>query len=234
MDSAAEDRYGPLGARAVEGPVHRIVSSRFPPTSLFDAARNAEELEMLAELEGLTNDRLRQELGDIRLVAKGDGLYGPGTTPVMAAFCHPAPSRFSDGSFGLYYAALREETAILETVHHRERFLRDAGIPKEAVEMRRYVNRVVQPMTLLPRPVRAALLDPDDYGASQAFGAAMRRRNAWGLYYNSVRHTPEGRCVGVLRPRALTPAAQASHYRYWWNGTRIEHVEKIESFVIDR
>lgn len=226
------DRYGALRTRAVEGRVHRIVPSRFPPVDLFDVARSAEELLMLAELEGLTNERMRQLRGELQLVPAQELRVGPGTTPIMAAFCHPTVSRFSDGAYGVYYAGLDETTAILETVFHRERFLREAHMPVETLEMRRYTARVVQPMTTLPAAHRDALLDPDDYRAPQAFGLTMRERRVWGIYYPSVRHKPEGRCVAILRPTALSPVTQASHYRYWWNGSSIERVERIEEFRV--
>jgi hypothetical protein len=30
----------------------------------------------------------------------------------------------------------------------------------------------------------------------------------------------------VLRPRALKPVTQTSHYRYYWDGRAIVHVER--------
>lgn len=228
------DAYGALGARAVDAVVHRIVSSRFPPVLLFDIARSGEEARLLAELEGITNDRIRDEIGELHLVPEDEGVYGPGCTPIMAAFCHPAASRFSDGSFGIYYAALEANTAVIETVFRREKDLRDASLPPEILEMRRYVGRVVQPMTLLPTTHRGALLDPDDYSASRPFGAAMKARNVWGLYYESVRDAPNGRCVAALRPRALAVPVQTSHYRYYWNGRTIERVEEIQQYAVER
>lgn len=224
---------GRLASRRIAGPVHRILPSRFPPVTIFELARSAEELEMLAELEGLTNERLRDATGALQRVPPEDRVFGPGTTPIMAAFCHPAPSRFTDGSFGIYYAGLAEETAILETVYHRERFLRDAQMPAEVLEMRRYVSELRQPMHLLPLQGRAALLHPDDYGPAQRFGRALRDRRSWGLHYPSVRHRG-GHCVAVLRPPALTPVSQAAHYRYCWNGQAIERVERVEAYTVQR
>ena len=216
--------------------VHRVVSSRFPPVLLFDVAQDAEELELLAALESLTNDRVRDELGQIALVPLGEGVYGPGCTPIMAAFCHPRASRFTDGQVGVYYAALQPQTAILETVFHLERLLRDAHLPPEQLQMRRYQGRVVKPLTRLPTRGRERLLDPDPahYAAPQAFAAAQRAQGCWGLYYPSVRDTPQGRCVAIFRPRALAPVVQSAHYRYHWNGQRIEHVDEIQSYQVDR
>src|SRR5205823_14207484 len=81
-------------------PSHRTVPSRFPPVGLFVRVAAPEDLEAVFALEAMTNDRLREEAGELPLVAKEDRISGPGTTPIMAAFTHlnPEGSRFSDGS----------------------------------------------------------------------------------------------------------------------------------------
>ena len=96
----------PRRTRVSWTPSWRIVPSRFPPVGLFDRIASPGDLEALFELEGLTNPRLRQELGELSLVPPGRRISGPGTTPIMAAFTHPSPqgSRFSDGSYGVFYA----------------------------------------------------------------------------------------------------------------------------------
>ncbi len=103
--------------------VHRLIPSRYPPVGLFDWAETQKEAEEIAALEGLTNDRLLTEYGDIHLVAKDDWVSGAGATPLMAAFTHPGESRFSDGTYGIYYAGDSLATAVAETKYHRERFL---------------------------------------------------------------------------------------------------------------
>ena len=220
-------------AVTITGTVHRLVPSRYPTVTLFDSARDADELELLAELEGLTNPRLRNELGNIAMVAREDAMFGPGCTPIMAAFCHPAPSRFTDGSFGVYYAAREIDTAIAETRHHRERFLREAGIPRETLEMRCYTTTLAQPMAALPDDTAIALLDPDSYSASQSYGARSRAAGFWGIVYPSVRDPLHGECVAIFRPRALHPVVQGPHFRYYWNGERIDAVIKELGYAPD-
>ena len=114
-----------LPLAAIGGQVYRIVSSRFPPVSLWDRIANPAEFDALAEIESLTNERLREELGELAHIPRHRRIAGPGTTPIMAAFTHlnPEASRFSDGTFGVFYAARAEATALRETVFHRERFL---------------------------------------------------------------------------------------------------------------
>jgi hypothetical protein len=99
----------------------RIVASRYPPIHLFERLTPDPAVwDALIALEQLTNPRVRDEVGDITLVPPDERVSGPGASYVMAPFTHinPTGSRFSDGSFGVYYAASALETAIAETIHH--------------------------------------------------------------------------------------------------------------------
>src|SRR5579864_9494439 len=83
----------------------RIIPSVYPPITFFEDLVDPSEMEILWEIESLTNERLRQEAGDIFLVPHEDRISGPGSSIIMAAFTHLSkPTRFSDGSFGVYYA----------------------------------------------------------------------------------------------------------------------------------
>ena len=42
---------------------YRLVPSRYPPIGLFERIADPADWEMIAHLEGLTNDRLRAEIG---------------------------------------------------------------------------------------------------------------------------------------------------------------------------
>lgn len=125
---------------------YRVVPSRFPPVNVFEDLVDPELMEEVFYLEGLTNERLRQEAGDISLVPVEDRVSGTGATPVMAAFTHIGnESRFSDGSFGVYYAASSIETAIEETRYHRTVFLRYTHEEPGEIDMRVYVGEILQP-----------------------------------------------------------------------------------------
>ena len=180
----------------------------------------------LIAAEQLTNPRVRDEIGDIRLVPLHERVSGPGASYVMAAFTHlnPRGSRFSDGSYGVYYAASTLATAIAETVHHFERFARDSRDPPRTEAMRALVGEVhadVEDVAALP--ARAALLDPDDYAASQAYGRKLRQAGADGLVYPSVRR-PGGECLGAFRPTVVGIPRQERHLQYRWDGERVSRV----------
>jgi len=157
-------------------------------------------------IENLTNPRVRDEAGTLRLAPPEDRISGPGTTPIMAAFTHlnPAGSRFTDGTWGVYYAGESLETAVAETMHHRARFL--AATHEDAIEidMRHYVADLAAPLHDLRglRPALPAIYDPDDYTASQALARQLRLAGSWGVAYDSVRR-PGGQCAAVYRRPGL-------------------------------
>lgn len=212
-------------------PAHRIVSSRFPPVSLWDRIADPADYEALAVLEGLTNPRLREELGQLAQVPAARRVSGPGTTPVMAAFTHvdPAGSRFSDGSYGVFYAARAIETAIEETRYHRERFLASTREPPIELTMRCYAMDVRAQFHDL-RGGYPQAHDPDDYAAGQALGRHLRETGSNGLVYDSVRHAG-GECIAAFWPDQVGPCRQTQHLGYYWDGRRISHV--VRKTLID-
>lgn len=203
---------------------YRIIPSAFPPINFFETLVEPGLMEELFYLEGLTNDRLRDEAGDIRLVDPEDRVSGPGSSPLMAAFTHiGAESRFSDGRFGVYYAAKTLYTAIEETKFHRARFLAYTREAPGEIDMRVYLGEVAKPL----HDVRGAEYDHlhalDDWRPSQAFGLEMRTARSWGIVYRSVRD-PGGECLAALRPPAVTIPQPGPHLSYVWDGARIAQV----------
>ncbi len=180
-------------------------------------------------VEGLTNDRLRNEKGGLSLVPEEDCIYGEGTNSIMAAFTHlnPAGSRFTDGSYGVYYAAKSIDTAIAETRFHKERFLRATDEAAIEVDMRSYASDIDTDFHDIrgQQDVRPDVYDPDPehYGAGQAFAKSLRSRGSNGIVYDSVRDEG-GECVSIFRPRLLSPAVQVEHYCYVWDGSKISDI----------
>lgn len=213
--------------------VYRIVPSIFPPVSIFDRIAKPADLELVFQLESMTNDRLREEAGDISLVPPEDRVVGPGSTPVMAAFTHlnPDGGRFTDSTFSAYYAAREIETAVAETKHHREEFLRQTDQEPIDIDMRVYLARLEGDL----HDVRGdnapeGLYAPDDYSAGQSLGRRLRDAGANGIVYDSVR-APGGTCVAVFRPRCLSNCLQERHLTYRWDGATITHVYEKREFV---
>jgi hypothetical protein len=208
----------------------RIIPSQFPPVDIFERVASAEDVDAVHAIESAFNPRLREARGDQALVPKGERVVGPGAGYIMAAFTHVSPdgSRFSNGTYGVFYAAQREATAIAETRFHRERFMRATQQARCELDMRVLTVTVRAPLHDLRR-MRDILPDiyrADDYTASQILGGALHAGGSNGVVYESVRHEG-GKCVGVFRPSVLTHCREAKHLRYIWNGTSIDNVLEV-------
>lgn len=214
-------------------PCWRIIPSRFPPISLFERVADPDDLESVFAVESLTNPRLRDEVGDIRLVPPEDRVSGPGSSIIMAAFTHrnPEGSRFSDGTFGVFYAANDLDTAIAETRYHRERFMRATAQGRMELDMRVYmVNLEAVLHDLRGRRTGFPLVyHNDNYAAGQHLAATLRKDRSDGIAWDSVRRQG-GECAAMFRPRLLSNCRQERHLCYVWDGRQIVDVYEKRAF----
>jgi hypothetical protein len=214
-------------------PCYRIIASRFPPISLFENVAGPEDLDAIFIVEAMTNDRLREEAGDLGLVPPEDRISGPGTSAIMAAFTHlnPIGDRFTDGSYGVFYAGNTIETAVAETKYHRARFMAATDEPAQELDMRVYAVDLEGKLHDIRamRDGRAELYHPTNYGASQAFATELRAAGSDGIVYQSVRFD-NGECVAIFRPRLLSNCRQERHLCYVWDGQAIATVYEKREF----
>ena len=230
----ATSRSSPLEAIPVTPtewrPSYRLIPSRYPTVGLYDRVADPADIDVVFAIEALTNPRIRDEIGQLQLVPPDERVSGAGSTMVMAAFTHlnPEGSRFSDGSYGVYYAAHALETAVAEVSHHRALFLSRTAEPAIDVDLRviaATLSADLHDLREIGKRVGkrgAALFDPNHYGAPQALGRQLREAGSSGVLFPSVRHDG-GLCVGVFRPKALRNARSGAHLALHWDGERITH-----------
>lgn len=220
-----------LDVTKVERTTYRLIPSRFPPTNLYERVSSPEEFDILHEIESMTNERLRDQIGDINLVAKEDRITGQGTGYIMAAFTHAKVNedggRFDKG-YGAYYCAKELDTALEETKYHRARFFKSFTTQPTTVDMRSLVADLNQELhTILGQQVEHPdIYHSEDYTAGQALGIKLKSKNSWGIEYSSVRKEG-GTCYGILRPPALSNCRQSKHYKYHFNGNEISQVVEM-------
>ncbi|AXF17853.1 RES family NAD+ phosphorylase [Paraburkholderia caledonica] len=211
-------------------PAYRVIPTRFPAVNLFDRVASPEDFDALYALEAMTNDRLRTEVGELDLVPREERRFGPGYGPIMAALTHlnPLGSRFSDGTYGVFYCARSRGTAIAETRYHTARFLEATAEPPMRQQMRLYtVVAQGEVLDLRGDPkLDLAVLSPDDYLAGQSLGRAVREAGAPGIAYPSVRDT-EGECLAAFRTTLLRDCHHAAYLEYNWNGTSVDMVFEL-------
>ena len=222
---------GPAVRRVRWQQAFRIVPTRYPAILLFDRVADEADFEALYALEAMSNERVRDELGQIERVPRAQRLYGPGSGPIMAAFTHVnvLGSRFSDGSYGVFYAAHERATAVAETRHHQANFLAATQEGPMHLPMRLYSVAIdaklhdLRPADACP----AAVFDGNDYGAARALGRRLQRAGSAGVAYPSVRNE-RGHCVGLFSPRGASACHHAAYLLYAWDGQRFSDIyEKL-------
>jgi hypothetical protein len=194
---------------------------------------DADDFAALAALRARTDPFFSERIKPALTIPAKDRVYGPGAGYVMAPFAYPSPdgTRFGppalEGeSFGVYYAARDEATAIAEVRHHRVAFLEAVRAPAQDLDFE-----------VLRAPVKGAhffdlrgrqrdfpdVYSPTDYSASQKLGVELRQRDGDGIAYDSVRREG-GECVAVYRPRCVGPARAVKQLIFRWDGDAISAV----------
>src|SRR6202044_2584010 len=147
---------------------------------VYDRITDPANLPTLLEIEALTNPRLREEVAPYRKIRPEDAIAGPGSTPIMASFAYSGASRFCDGTYGVYYAAREEETALAESRYHTEAFLRATQQPSIDVDKRIYTATIAGDFDdIRARSMRSNLYAaaPDDYAYAQRYAHRLYARN---------------------------------------------------------
>ncbi|HEY8905592.1 MAG TPA: RES family NAD+ phosphorylase [Rhodoferax sp.] len=149
-------------------------------------------------------------------------------------FKHWQASRFSDGSFGVWYGCESAETSVYETVYHwYSKFLTDAGFEREQVIGERKLYDVACDAALVNlRPLTAqqpGLMHKTDYSFAQAVGARLHREGHPGLVSASVRHAT-GHNYAILNPSVLSNPRLHCQLTYRLDGHHIV-VEKQPGVV---
>jgi hypothetical protein len=215
-------------------PAHRVIPTRFPAIDLFERIASPEDFDALYALEAMTNDRIRDEVGDISLVPPEERLFSEGSSPIMAAFTHlnPQGSRFSDGSYGVFYCARKKETAIAETRHHQALFMSATDEPPMRLQVRLYSVKAKGQVADLREASRTdpRIVDPDNYGYAQGIGRTLRSEGALGILYPSVRQSG-GQCLAALRTGLLKNCVHAAYLEFNWNGGEIDAVFEVAQLM---
>ncbi len=210
---------------------YRLVNSKFPPIALFDDVADADEFEILYQIQALTNPRLQNEAGRLELIPRAEIPFGiPGCSYATAPFTHvnPAGSRFSDGRYGVLYLAGTMEAALAEVRHHQNLYWSKV----QHLNYERFVFRGLSctftdsgMKDAASVPMTDPIYDPVDYSHAQRLGWSVKAAGIPGLRYSSVRNQGSY-CWALMTPKPVSSIVQTAHYEMIWNG-QITSVSKI-------
>jgi RES domain-containing protein len=215
----------PLVREAFPRTVRLVTSARLGEPVMAPLADDAEELGLLAEIEGATSGRLIAEERGIGGLSAAELVHGvPHARFINASFAYAKPRqpmRFNPANRGAWYAALAVETCIAEVGYHLTQALADANDFNTVVD---YVEMLASMagvfVDLRPLPDHPGL-DPDPalgYPAGNVIAAAARAAGHNGIIYPSVRHAGAP-CIAALWPNVVQSVVQGAMYRLTWSGT---------------
>lgn len=194
---------------------HRLIPSRYADESVLTRLTDdAEDLKVLFELEGATNDRLLGEAGLLPSITVRELVFGLSYSQIVnAAFTHANPlgSRFKGPERGAWSAAFLLETSELEAAYHKGKELQE--IRWEEKEIFTYVDFLADFRGTFHDVRNDArfrnCLDPDNYIASQLLARELLELGSAGVVYPSVRHK-RGTCIVCFRPALVNNVRKGS------------------------
>lgn len=223
----------PLAREAFGRTVRLVASARLREAVMAPLADDADELALLAEIEGATSSRRIAEQRGHGGLAADELVHGvPHARFINASFAYARPrqpNRFNPADRGAWYAALDVETCIAEVGHHLTRALADAGDFDAVVEYGEMIASIAGVFVDLRRLPGHPSLDPDPaqgYPAGNALAALARAQGHNGIIYSSVRHDG-GTCIAALWPNVVQSVAQGALYRLTWSGAPTFAVEAL-------
>ena len=200
----------------------RVIAHRRNEERIADRLPSVTDRAALDEIEAITNPRRKFPGSD-------------SNDMVIASFVYSGASRFTDGSYGVYYAAFEQRTAIAESAYHTARFLAYTNTRPTLVYKRVLTANIRGAYDdIRATPLDDPIYDPDPekYAAAQAYALQLYAADAVdGIVYTSVR-AADGTCVVAFRPRLISDCTTAGFLAFSYDGTRIDDMFAIESLTI--
>jgi hypothetical protein len=214
----------------------RVIAHRWNESRVADRLNSVTDRAALDEIEAISNPRIQQEYAARRKVRPEDLAGADGNELVIASFAYSGPSRFTDGSFGVYYAGFEERTAIAESVYHTARFLAYTHTRATVVYKRVLMADLKGAYDdLRATPATDPIYDPDPekYAAAQAHALVLYAANAVdGIVYASVRDAA-GTCVAAFRPRLIANCNTSGFLAYAYDGAQVSEILAVEPLTLE-
>lgn len=205
-----------------------LIPSRFPPVDLYERLGPASE--RFTKLEDMTNPRL---LAKERLIAQGKMQEDEASPSIQNwnhapfTYTNPEGSWFFEPTVPCLEMSMERQTALAVSVRRREVFLGRTQEPPINLDMRMLVRRV-KSRALDARQVDGAV----DPLVRRKIGKEIierRSKDHFDAVLFASPERPSGGRIAVLSGAVLGRAIQSDHYRYSWDGGRINRLYSFDN-----
>jgi RES domain-containing protein len=221
----------PVVTEAFPTTVRLVSTARLREPVLAPLVDGADELQLLAEIEGATSARQVAETRGLSGLAANELVHDvPHAHFINASFAYAKPrqlNRFNGPGRGAWYAALDVETCLAEVGYHLTAALADAGDFNAIVDYAEMFCSLAGAFLDVRQVPDHPALDPDTakaYPIGNALARGARAAGLNGIIYPSVRRKG-GTCIAALRPAAVQSVRQGAIYRLTWRGEPTPKVE---------
>ncbi len=210
---------------------HRLIPSKYSgPDPLEELADTATQLEDLAALSNVTDERPLAEGGLLPAISPNELVSGVRHTQVINAaftYAHPLGSGFNNADRGAWYSAFQLSTAQAEVAFHKTVQLAEVGRYEDEVEFDDYLADFSGEFHDLRRAKRfVACLDPTSYVASQTLAEKLLESGSAGIIYPSTRR-PRGTCLACFDPKRVANVRRAGRFRFSWRGKTTPQIVRV-------
>ncbi len=199
---------------------HRNIVSLRKSIELFaDLVDDPRDIDVLVRHE-MAVKQAYQEPAIIQRPFEDAANYDAIAAAIRWPFEHPSHSRYSSGTYGVWYGAASVETSVRETVHHFRRNTLASEIAaqsKKPIVQERRVHLIHCNALLVDLRARTRrephLLHPEDYSYCQTLGRELRKAGMPGVLTYSARHA-KSEVVAVFTPTVLSEPRTVCYLTY--------------------
>lgn len=214
----------PLTAISLPATVRMIPTAYYKAPVLRSLVDDPGEMEILAQIEGLTNRRLKAQKTGLPGLDARELAYGLwGETHINAAFAYARAggNRFNDAYRGAWYTALDDLTAIDEVAYHRTRELSYIGNYNDEAVYQVLLAGFIGEFSDARGQEDAIYLGEDPataYPEGQALADHLKAHNGLGLVCPSVRRKG-GTCLVAFHPHLVQNVRPGARWKLTWDGS---------------
>jgi hypothetical protein len=205
----------------IDGVFRRLIPSKYPTVDLYEKFGSPQMQSLAAELEKLTNPRLKAK----SRITGGDMAADSGTPKLQnwnhAPFAYPQPegSRFLPPPYPVMELASSERGALARAILRREQFLQRTDEPVCGIDMRMISNKIAAEFVDL----RDLSADTSELSRRE-LGQRLYEDGANGIVFN-IAEVPGEDFLAIFKLELITERGlQGAHFRFRWDGHGIGRI----------